>query len=58
MCDRHDKVIIETQEQEDIYIVKHIIKDLNEFALSAMCQQCESEIALSSQINELTGSDL
>ena len=58
MCDKHDKIIIETQEQEDIYIVKHITKDLNEFALSAMCQQCESEIALSSQINELTGSDL
>ena len=58
MCDRHDKIIIETWEQEDIYIVKYIIKDLNEFALSAMCQQCESEIALSSQINELTGSDL
>ena len=58
MCDRHDKIIIETWEQEDIYIVKHITKDLNEFALSAMCQQCESEIALSSQINKLMSSDL
>ena len=58
MRDRHGKVIIEAQEQGGIYIVKHITKDLNEFALPAMCQQCEPEVALPSQVNELTGSDL
>ena len=58
MHDRHGKVIIEAQEQGGIYIVKHITKGLNEFALSAMCQQCEPEVALPSQVNELMGSDL
>ena len=58
MHDRHDKVIIEAQEQGEIYIVKHIMKDLNEFALPAICQQCEPEVALSSWANELTGPEL
>ena len=33
MCDKHNKTIIEVLEWDEIYIIKYIIKSLNEFAL-------------------------
>ena len=58
MHDKDDKLVIETPEKGGVYVVKHIAKGLHEFALSAMCQQYEHETVCSSQVSELTGSDL
>ncbi len=33
MCNKHSKIIIEVLEQDEVYIVKYIVKSLNEFAL-------------------------
>ena len=33
MQNKHDRIMIEAFEQDEVYIVKHIAKSLNEFAL-------------------------
>ncbi len=33
MCNKHSKIIIEASEWDKVYIVKYIVKSLNEFAL-------------------------
>ena len=58
MHNENGKLVLETSQKDDVYVVKHIAKRLNEFALSAMCQWCEHETACSSQVTELMGSDL
>ena len=58
MHDENDKLMLETSQKDDIYVVKYIAKRLDEFALSVMCQWCEHKTACSSQVTELTDSDL
>ena len=58
MHNENDKLVLETPQKDDVYVVKHIAKRLDEFALSAMCQWCEHETACSSQVTELMGPDL
>ena len=58
MHDENGKLMLETSQKDDIYVVKHIAKKLNEFSLSAMCQWCEHETAYSSQVTELMNLDL
>ena len=58
MHDENDKLMLETPQKGGVYVVKHIAKKLDEFALSAMCQWCEHETACSSQVTELMSSDL
>ena len=38
MHDENDKLVLETPQKDGVYVVKHIAKELDEFALSAMCQ--------------------
>jgi len=45
MCDKHSKTIIEAPEQGEVYIVKHIAKSLNEFALISAVHTPHSEAA-------------
>jgi len=45
MCDKHNKIIIEVSEQDEVYIVKYIAKDLNEFALISAVHTSHSETA-------------
>ncbi len=33
MCNKHSKTIIKASEQDRVYIIKYIVKSLNEFAL-------------------------
>ena len=56
--DENDKLMLETSQKDDIYVVKHIAKRLNEFVLSATCQWCEHKTAYSSQVTEFIDSDL
>ena len=58
MHNENGKLVLETSQKDDIYVVKYIAKRLDEFALSAMCQQCEHETICSSQVTELMSSDL
>ena len=58
MHNRDSKLVLETSQKGDVYVVKHIAKRLHEFALSAMCQWCEHKTACSSQVTELMSSDL
>jgi len=44
MCDKHNKTIIEASEQNEVYIVKHIAKSLNEFVLISAVYTSHSEI--------------
>ena len=38
MHNENGKLVLETSQKDDIYVVKYIAKKLDEFALSAMCQ--------------------
>ncbi len=44
MCNKHSKTIIEASEWDKVYIVKYIIKSLNEFALIFTVHTSHSEI--------------
>ncbi len=44
MCNKHSKTIIEASEWDKVYIVKYIIKSLNEFALIFTVYTSHSEI--------------
>ena len=58
MHNENDKLVLKTSQKDDVYVVKHIAKRLNEFALLTMYQWCEHKTAYSSQVTELTDSDL
>jgi len=47
MCNKHSKTIIETSEQDEVYIVKYITKSLNEFALISAVYTSHSETVFS-----------
>ncbi len=47
MCDKHSKTIIEASEQDRVYIVKYIVKSLNEFVLISAVHTSHSEIIFS-----------
>ncbi len=53
MYNKHSKTIIETSEQDRIYIVKYIIKSLNKFALISIMYTSHSKIVFS-----VTASDI
>jgi len=44
MYNKHNKTIIEASEQDKVYIVKYIVKSLNEFALISAVYTSHSEI--------------
>ena len=58
MHDKNDKLMLETSQKDDIYVVKHIAKKLDEFVLSVMCQWCEYETVYFNQVTELMSLDL
>ena len=58
MHNENGKLVFETSQKDDVYVVRHIAKKLDEFALLIMCQWCEHETAYSSQVTELMNSDL
>ena len=47
MCDKHNKTIIEALEWDRVYIIKYIVKSLNEFALISAVHTSHSETAFS-----------
>jgi len=47
MCDKYNKTIIKTSEQDEVYIVKYIAKSLNEFVLIFIVYTSHSEIVFS-----------
>ncbi len=47
MYNKHNKTIIEASEQDKVYIVKYIVKSLNEFALISTVYTLHSEIIFS-----------
>ncbi len=47
MYNKHNKTIIEASEQDKVYIVKYIVKSLNEFALISTVYTSHSEIIFS-----------
>jgi hypothetical protein len=52
MYDKHSKTIIEVSEQDKVYIVKYIIKSLNEFALISAVHTLHSEIIFSAAASD------
>ena len=54
----NDKLMLETSQKDDVYVDKYIVKRLDKFALSAMCQQCEYKTVYFSLVTELIDSDL
>jgi len=47
MYNKHDKTIIEALKQDEVYIIKYIIKSFNEFALIFTVYTSYSEIIFS-----------
>ncbi len=47
MYDKHSKTIIKVLEQNKVYIVKYIVKNLNEFVLISIIYILHSEIIFS-----------
>ncbi len=47
MCDKHSKTIIETLEWDEVYIIKYIVKSLNEFTLIFTVHTSHSETVFS-----------
>ncbi len=52
MCNKHSKTIIEISEQDRVYIVKYIVKSLNEFALISAVYTLHSEIIFSAAASD------
>jgi len=52
MCNKHSKTIIETSEQDEVYIVKYITKSLNEFALISAVYTSHSETVFSAAASD------
>jgi len=47
MCDKYSKTIIEVLEQDKVYIIKYIVKNLNEFILISIVYTSHSETVFS-----------
>jgi len=47
MYDKHSKIIIEVSDQDEVYIVKYIVKSLNEFILIFTVYTSHSETVFS-----------
>ncbi len=47
MCNKHNKIIIEALKWDRIYIIKYIVKSLNEFILISIMYTSHSEIIFS-----------
>ncbi len=47
MYDKHSKTIIEVSEWDKVYIIKYIVKSLNEFALISIIYTSHSETVFS-----------
>ncbi len=47
MYDKHSKTIIEVLEWDKVYIIKYIVKSLNEFALISIIYTSHSETVFS-----------
>ncbi len=47
MYNKHSKTIIEALKQDEVYIIKHIAKSLNKFALISTIYISHSEIIFS-----------
>jgi len=47
MCDKHNKTIIKASEQNEVYIVKYIVKNLIKFVLISAVYMSHSETAFS-----------
>ncbi len=54
MCNKHSKIIIEASEWDEVYIVKYIVKSLNEFALISAVHTSHSEIIFSVTASEVS----
>jgi len=54
MCNKLDKIIIEASEQDKVYIIKHIAKSLNEFALISAVHTSHSETAFSAAASDVS----
>ena len=52
MCDKHNKTIIEALEWDRVYIIKYIVKSLNEFALISAVHTSHSETAFSAAASD------
>jgi len=52
MCDKHNKTIIEASEQNEVYIIKYIAKNLNEFVLISAVHISHSEIIFSATASD------
>jgi len=47
MCDKHNKTIIKTLKQDEVYIIKYIAKSFNKFVLISVMYTLHSEIVFS-----------
>jgi len=47
MCDKYNKIIIKTSEQNEVYIIKYIAKSFNEFVLIFAMHTSHSKIVFS-----------
>jgi len=47
MCDKYNKIIIKTLKWDEVYIIKHIAKNFNEFALIFTVHTSHSKIVFS-----------
>ncbi len=54
MYDKHSKTIIEMSEWDRVYIVKYIVKSLNEFALISIVYILHSEIIFSAIASDVS----
>jgi len=52
MCDKHSKTIIKVLKWDEIYIVKHIAKSLNEFTLISAIYTSHSETIFSTTASD------
>ena len=52
MCDKHSKTIIKTLEQDEVYIIKYITKNLNKFVLIFTVYTPHSETVFSVTVSD------
>ena len=54
MYDKHNKTIIKASEQNEVYIVKHIVKNLIKFVLISAVHTSHSETAFSAAASDVS----
>jgi len=54
MCNKHSKIVIKALKWDEVYIIKYIAKNFNEFVLIFIIHTLHSEIVFFAAVSDLS----